>query len=271
MSAGVTWLFVPGDRTDRFEKARASGADEVICDLEDAVVDERKGHARGEVTAWLSQQGAAWVRINAVDTPWFDDDVTRLAGLPGLRGIVVPKSEDPGALQRVSQAVGASVGLIALVETARGVHLAHEIASCGAVDRIAFGSIDFANDVSADLSDDSLQFARSTLVIASRVAGKPAPIDGVTTAFGDAAAVQVAASRARRTGFGGKLCIHPAQIAPVAAAFRPSEEEIRWAREIVGNTDEFAAGPRATNGAMVDKPVLERARRILQQSQDGDG
>jgi len=99
MSA-ASWLFVPGDRPDRFDKAVAAGADEVIVDLEDAVAPDSKESARTAVAAWLAG-GSAWVRVNAVGTPWHEDDVRTLAAAPGLRGLVVPKAEDPAALDDV--------------------------------------------------------------------------------------------------------------------------------------------------------------------------
>jgi citrate lyase subunit beta/citryl-CoA lyase len=275
----VTWLFVPGDRPDRFDKARHAGADEVICDLEDAVVPDGKQRARADVRDWLGAGGAAWVRINAVGTPWHEADLAVLAGLPGLRGIMVPKSESADALIAVSEAIGGGIGdrigdgisgeigLIALIESALGVHHAHDIANCPAVTRLAFGSIDFAVDIDAEESDDSLLLARSMLVIASRVAGKPAPIDSVTTVLDDPELVGAAARRARRAGFGGKLCIHPAQLAPVTAGFRPSDDEVRWATAVVRAAAESGAGAGVVGGAMIDKPVLERAQRILVRSE----
>jgi citrate lyase subunit beta/citryl-CoA lyase len=258
-----TWLFVPGNRPERFEKARATGADQVICDLEDAVDPEHKGRARSDVKWWLSHGGVAWVRINGVDTEWYDHDVSMLSRLAGLRGFVVPKAEVPAALQALGRRLGEGRGLVALIETARGVHRAYDIAECDSVDRLAFGSIDFASDIDAEETDSSLLFARSTLVVASRVAGKPAPIDGVTTALHDSAVIAAAANRARELGFGGKLCVHPAQLAPVGAAFQPSVEQLEWARDILLKAHQSRAGASAVDGQMIDKPVIERARRIL--------
>jgi citrate lyase subunit beta/citryl-CoA lyase len=259
-----SWLFVPGDRPDRFEKARASGADQVICDLEDAVTPENKPRARAEVERWLSHGGAAWVRINGRDTEWHDRDVSVLAGPAGLRGFVVPKADDPAALHSLGRRLGAGRGLLALIETARGIQRAYDIAECDAVGRLAFGSIDFASDIGAEESDESLLLARSTLVLASRVAGKPAPVDGVTTTLADPGVVAAAAARARQLGFGGKLCVHPAQVAPVASAFAPSADQIRWAQDTLRRAEATGAGATASGGQMIDKPVLDRARRILQ-------
>jgi citrate lyase subunit beta / citryl-CoA lyase len=257
-----TWLFVPGDRPGRFSKAVASGAGAIICDLEDAVAAEHKPSAREHVAQWLAQGGTGWVRINGLGTSWHDDDVAALTDQPGLRGLVVPKAEAPIELRALGQRLG-DRGMIALIETALGLHRVHEISGCDAVDRLAFGAIDFASDIGAGETDESLLLARSTLVMASRLAAKPAPIDGVTVSFDDPTLVAAAATYSRRLGFGAKLCIHPAQLAPVEAAFRPSADELRWAADIVAAAERSGSGASALHGHMIDKPLLDRARRVL--------
>lgn len=257
-----TWLFVPGDRPERFAKAAASGADEIVIDLEDAVADDHKPPARDAAAAWLSNGGRAWVRINGVDTPWAAADLAALATSPGLRGVMVPKAESAGHLTLAGERLGSERGVIALVETALGVHNAYELAACPAVRRLAFGSIDFAHDIDAAENSHSLLLARSTLVLASRVAGLPAPIDGVSVRIRDSEYVAEEAAQARALGFGGKLCIHPAQVSAAAAAFLPSDEEVEWAhRTVAAFTGQD--GAVRMDGAMVDKPVFERAQRIL--------
>lgn len=254
-----TWLFVPGDRSDRFVKAARSGADEVICDLEDAVAPARKGDARRAVARWLRDGGNAWVRLNGLSTQWAEDDLAALAHLGGLRGFVVPKADDPAALDIVGRPPDGR-RLIPLIESARGVHDAVRIAEHPAVDRLAFGSVDFALDIGAHDGDDALLYARSALVLASRVAGRPAPIDGVTTTLADPDAARRDAQRASLLGFGGKLCVHPTQVGPVAAAFRPTPELVNWARSVVAVADD---GANAIAGQLVDRPVIERARLLL--------
>lgn len=256
----VTWLFVPGDRPDRFAKAQDSGADAVVCDLEDGVAPAAKVQARAEVRGWLAAGGSAWVRVNAPGTDDGLGDVEAMRGLPGLQGLMVPKSESAGQLENLAGRAG-GCRVVALVETAAGVLEAANIARSPAVDRLAFGSIDYAGDIDAIESDDSLLLARSLLVLASRAAGKAGPLDGVTTDLLTMEPVQAAAAYARSLGFVGKLCIHPRQVAAVAAGFAPQEREVRWAREVV--EAEASAGAVAVAGHMVDRPVLERARRIL--------
>lgn len=270
-------LFVPGDRPDRFAKASDSGCDVVVTDLEDAVAEADKVAARGEVMDWIASGGRACVRINAAGHPAHRDDVAALSGLatpsgvsgrstvsalPGLVAVMMPKAEDPTAVAAVAERLG--VPVIALIESAAGVARAHEIAAASGVARIAFGQLDYAADVGADPTATAMLFARSCLVLASRTAGLPAPIDGVTIDLDTPVALNADIAHARELGYTGKLLIHPAQVDPTHAALRPSTEAVDWARQIVR-----AAG---TGGAvrvkcqMVDAPVLARARAIIDQA-----
>jgi citrate lyase subunit beta/citryl-CoA lyase len=248
--AATTFLFVPGDRPDRFGKAEASGADVVILDLEDAVAPSGKDSARASVGAWLPGRRAL-VRINAPGTPWFDAD----AALVAARGVpvVVPKAETPGVLAGFRE-------VVALVETAAGVERAGELAAVPSVTRLAFGSIDLAAELGVDPEDrEPFAYARSRLVIASAAAGLAPPVDGVTASLDDDARLEADVRYARRLGFGGKLCIHPRQVPVARAAFAPTEAERAWARRVVTAGDAVSV----VDGRMVDKPVLARARRIL--------
>lgn len=258
----VTWLFVPGDRPERFAKAAGSGADAVILDLEDAVAPADKDHAREQVCRWLTDSGTGWVRVNAAPTTWHAADVTALTPCPGLLGLVVPKAEDPQQLAEIGSRLPARAGLVALVESALGVHRAVDLARCAAVDRLAFGSIDFAGDIGADGSWESLLHARSALVLASRVGGLAPPVDGVTTAIGDPQRLVADVAAARGLGFTGKLCIHPGQVEPVRDGFAPSADEVAWAGRVLAAVGD-SEGAVAVDGAMVDRPVVERAKAIL--------
>jgi citrate lyase subunit beta/citryl-CoA lyase len=259
----ASWLFVPGSRPDRLAKAAGAGAHEVIIDLEDAVAPAAKESASEQAARWLTAGGTAWVRIHAVGTRSHDDDLAVLARCPGLRGVVVPKAEAPAALSRIAQRLPDGTGIVALVETAVGVRDAAAIAACPGVSRLAFGSIDFALDIDAEETDEALLFARSALVVAARTANLPAPIDGVTVETTDAAVVRRDAARARSLGFGGKLCIHPAQVAPVNAAFAPDPAAFDWARTVLASSPQDAQSVFTVDGQMIDKPLLERARRIV--------
>jgi citrate lyase subunit beta/citryl-CoA lyase len=256
-----SWLFVPGNRSDRFAKAAASGADIVVCDLEDAVPADAKASSRAEVARWLNESGVACVRINAHGTPFYDADVAALLGMPGLRAVMVPKAEDPRALAELNDALGPQTAVVALVETALGMHRAYDVATARGVARLAFGSIDFALDVGAEEAQTPMLFARSSLVVASRAAGIAAPVDGVTVALDAPALVEADAATAVSLGFGGKLCIHPRQVSAVNAAFRPSKEDVRRARRILDSVTDGGAG--RLDGKMVDRPVVERSRLVL--------
>jgi citrate lyase subunit beta/citryl-CoA lyase len=256
-------LFVPGDRTDRFAKAAAAEPDAVIIDLEDAVAPAAKAQARTSLAEGLSQMPRDMplvLRINAVGTPWHDED-TAVAKDLWPAAVILPKAESAEELQSVADRCGHPV--IALVETALGLHRATEIAKASA--RLAFGSIDFASDLGMGHTRQSLLAARSALVMAARLADKPAPIDGVTTAIRDPDLIADDCAHAVELGFSGKLLIHPAQIEPARRGFRPSEEELAWATKILS----AATGGAAANvdGAMVDAPVIRRAEQIMARHQ----
>ena len=254
-----TLLFVPGDRPDRFAKA-SSSADIAILDLEDAVASDNKQFARTAACDWLRAGGQAVVRVNAADTAWYEADVLALRDLPGVCGIMLPKVESAADCADAFQRAGGATPVIALVESACGIAELAAIASSAAVARLAFGSIDYALDIGAIESWDSMLFARSALVQASRVAGLVGPIDGVTTSIDDQDRIAADARRSRGLGFTAKLCIHPSQIPQVAAGFRPSTADVEWAREVL---DAGVAGAGRVGGNMVDRPVRERAERIL--------
>lgn len=255
-----TLLFVPGTRPDRFDKAIAAGANVTVLDLEDAVLPERKEQALSDVVAWLTRLGDEQtariaVRVNAAGTPWHEADLAAVAGRAGA--VMLPKAEAGEALR----AAAAWSPVVALVETADGVLDAREIARTEGVVRLAFGSFDLAAELGVDPQDgEALRASRSALVLASAAAGLPGPIDGVHAAINDAEALAAETEAARRLGFSGKLCIHPRQVATVEAVLRPSAEEVAWAERVLAVAP--AEGVATVDGRMVDKPVIERARRI---------
>jgi citrate lyase subunit beta / citryl-CoA lyase len=256
-----TMLFVPGSRPDRFAKAAATAADLVLIDLEDAVAEHDKDAAREAVTAWLADDGRAAVRVNSTASPQHDEDIAALAGLPGLQAIVVPMADNTDAVTAVHQHLGPGVDIVAFIETAVGLVRAVELASTPGVARLAFGHLDFAADIGAETDDDAMLMARSTMVVASRAAGLPGPVDGVTTALDEPALAGADASRARRLGFAGKLCIHPGQVDAVNSAFSPSDQDIAWAHRILAAVG--GGGAVRVDGHMVDAPVILKAEAIL--------
>jgi citrate lyase subunit beta/citryl-CoA lyase len=261
-----SFLFVPGDRPDRFRKGLDSGADAVILDLEDGVPPDRKPIARETVAGWLSPDRPVFVRVNGVRTGWFAEDVEAVA-LPGLRGIVLPKAETAEDVAKVARMIPEGASVLPLVETAAGVLNARELAGALRVERLIFGAIDLQIDTGIQGEGEELLFARSLLVLVSRVAGILSPVDGVTTAIDDTGPLVSDVDRARRLGFGGKLCIHPRQVAPVNRGFMPSEREVSWARRVVEAVRTDGIGPIRVNGEMVDLPVVKRAQGILERSE----
>lgn len=261
-----TLLFVPGDQPERFAKAASTPADLVVVDLEDAVPEVNKATARDSVAQWLSTGGRAAVRVNSTKSVHYQQDVAALAGLRGLAAVVVPMADDPAALADLHRRLGPDVEIVALIETALGIVRAVELASTSGVNRLAFGHLDFAADIDSSIEDEAMLMARSSLVVASRAAGLPGPVDGVTTALDDPAVSGADAARARRLGFAGKLCIHPSQVGAVNAAFTPTKDEIAWAHRIIEAS--IAGGAVRVDGHMVDGPVIIKARAILARAEE---
>ena len=264
-----SYLFVPADRPERYAKALASDADAVIVDLEDAVAPAAKEGARAALADWLAHgAGQATVRvivrINAADTPWFADDLA-LVRSPRIAAVMLPKAE-----RRTDLASIAHDCLLPLIETAAGVDAVREIARTPHVQRLVFGSIDLQADLGIVGDDQELLLFRSQLVLQSRLAGIAPPVDGVCTAIDDAAALEAQTLRARRLGFGAKLCIHPRQVEAVNLGFTPSAEELAWARRVIDASAAAGGGAVAVDGKMVDKPVLLRARAMMQQAGRAD-
>ncbi|MFT4195643.1 HpcH/HpaI aldolase/citrate lyase family protein [Ottowia sp.] len=269
-------LFVPATKPERFAKALDSGADCIIIDLEDAVAPASKDGAREQLARQLPQLSAAqWartvVRINAVGTPWHDADLALLREWAG-QGVAVlcPKSEDPAALLAVAQALGEGAQIVALVESLAGLDAADPIARAHQVVRLAFGHLDFQLDLGmrASAEEPELAFARNALVAASRRAELPAPIDGVTTDTGNAERLAADARRARAFGFGGKLCIHPAQVAGVNQALGYSEAEQAWALRVLEEAARRGGEVFSLDGRMVDLPVVRAAEAIAASIQE---
>jgi citrate lyase subunit beta/citryl-CoA lyase len=259
-------LFAPGSDERKLAKALASAADAVVCDLEDAVAPQDKEAARDVVRKALAGAAdgpARLVRINARGTAWHEDDVALTAALE-LDGIVLPKAS-PEAIE----AVGADgPPIVAIVETAMGLRQAFEIASQPRVAALVLGAVDLGAEVGLEPRPDAQEilYARSKVAIDSAAAGIRGPFDVVHLDFEDAAGLEEQCRVARALGFRGKACIHPAQVETINRVFAPSEDEIAWARGIVESFEGQTEGVLAVNGTMVDKPVVDRARRILQEA-----
>lgn len=252
-------LFVPGHRPERFDKAVASGAHEVILDLEDAVEPAAKAQARDAVANWLGAGHRAVVRINAADTGWHADDMAMVRSHAGAT-VMLSKATPEAAALTTGTLCGRPI--IALLESARAFMALDRLVAIPGVARIAFGSVDFSADSGIVDEDDALTAVRVQIVLASRGAGLASPIDGVSVEFTDMARIAQEALRSRRLGFGGKLCIHPRQVAPTHAAFKPTPQELAWAARVLAAFEASHGAATALDGEMVDKPVVERARQI---------
>jgi citrate lyase subunit beta / citryl-CoA lyase len=262
-----SYLFVPGDRPERFGKALATHAHQVIFDLEDAVALDAKAEARAQIGQWLadvsdSDRERVVIRVNAFGTAWHEDDVAMVRAA-GVKRVMLPKAEDVLQLTEVATRCGEGVELIALIESVAGVVHMREIAQCKQVARLAFGSFDFCVDAGIDGTGRELDYVRSMFVIESRHAGLPPPVDGVTLSTSDEQIIGADVQDGRRFGFGGKLCIHPKQVDIVNGGFAPSEADRVWAERVLAA---LAANPRgaiSVDGKLVDKPIVDRAKRIL--------
>lgn len=267
-----TFLFVPADRPERHARALASGAGAVIVDLEDAVAPEHKAAAREQLAgshAALSagERRRLLVRVNPCGTAWHDDDRALVAQLSrqGLAGVVLPKAERAEELAALAAAVGPQGVLVPLIESAAGLAALDALANAPQVLRLAFGHLDFQADLGLACEADEAELVpvRLALVLASRRAGLAAPIDGVSPDWRDLERLQLDAARARRGGFGAKLCIHPEQVRPVHAALGPSAEQLAWAQRVNGAMQAAGGGVISLDGRMVDAPVLRLAQRLL--------
>ncbi len=269
-------LYTPADRPERYTKAWAEGTADIVCaDLEDAVAPANKAAARQAVATAFKQPPSASclraVRVNAPGTPAFSADLDAILPLgPDL--LVVPKVESADDVARLAarverEAAGAT-RLVLILETARGVVDAREIlATSAGVAAVCFGAEDLSADVGIRKGPDSREvaMARQWVVLCAAAAGIPA-LDMITADFRDLERCAREAREARDWGFSGKMCVHPAQAAAIHEAFRPSPDEVAWARKVMAAVEKAgvgAGGVVEVEGRMVDVPVIGQARRVL--------
>ncbi len=262
MKVERSYLFVPGNRPDRFDKAYNSGADAVILDLEDAVPVEQKEQARAIVAEWLNEDKPVYVRVNGADTEWFMQDVKAI-DRPGLMGVFLPKAETVQQVTALNDVLSTSKPIIPTLETAKGVWNVLELASAPAVKRLAFGSVDFQLDTGIKGEDQALLYVRTKMVPASSMAKIEAPVDGVTVAIEDQQVLLSDVCRAVDLGLGAKLCIHPKQVKAVNEGFLPSDRDVEWARQVVAVAEASGGAATRLGSELVDKPVIDKAKRIL--------
>ena len=263
-----TFLFVPGTRPERFTKALESSADSVIIDLEDAVPEEDKESARAAIrAAWptftAEQKKRLIIRSNSPGSKFYSADLI-LAQELDVACLLIPKSESLDQVNGAAQVLP-NTAIIPMIETAIGLDRVNEIANSEQVLRLALGNIDLQADLGmvCDAQETELQTARFEIVLASRLAQLAPPIDGVTPSTDDIERIADDAERAKRMGFGGKLCIHPKQVSLVKDAFMPTEAEVSWAYRVIEADKASKGGAIKLDGRMIDRPVVLLAQRTL--------
>lgn len=256
-----SYLFAPGHNGKLLNRVFHAGADAVMLDLEDAVPADAKALARTMVAAVLEDQ-PAWVRVNAARTDWCAADLAVVGGT--ALGIRIPKVESPADVEWVTaRAPGRPI--ICAIESARGVLAAQEIAAVPGVGFLAMGGVDLQRDLHTSGGNLQTLYVRSHLVLACRAAGIGPPIDSVYPLLDDAAGLRDQAEFARSLGFYGKSAIHPRQLAIVHDVFTPNVADIEWARSVLSGFEAAGGGGFALpSGEFVDRPVADRARRLLE-------
>jgi len=286
MALSRSLLFVPAHVEKMLDKALGLPLDATILDLEDAVPPAQKAAARDGARGYVARRpGHAFVRINPLTsrapftTACGADDLAAVVR-PGLRGVVFPKLETPEDLEAIDEALAEAerraglaeggVELYTILETARGVLEAPAVArvKIRRPHRLCFGAGDFTRDIGVEWTRDERESftARSMIVLASRAAGLPAPIDTVFVDFNDPEGLAASTRAAKQLGFRGKFVIHPSQVPIVNDVFTPTAEEVAWARRVMERlaaAEREGLGAFVMDGRMVDYPIVERAGDIL--------
>ena len=252
-----SWLLVNAAKPEDFAPGLASEADSVIFDLEAAVPEEKKDQARAHVVDALSTGMTAWVRISATTSEHWADDLEALKDLAGVRGVILAETEQPEQVTFTAMRLRAGTPVIALLESALGVENATAVAKAPGTFRLAFGTNDFRKDVGVGDDPIAMAYARSRLVIASRVGGLPGAIDGPPGNADGQESVHESSRLTNTMGMTGRLVLSRDQVDWVNRALSPSEDELSWARDLL---DQHAAGASVGDGSYL--PRLLRAQKI---------
>ncbi|WP_061943294.1 HpcH/HpaI aldolase/citrate lyase family protein [Brevibacterium ravenspurgense] len=252
-----SWLFVNAAKPELFASGQTSDADSIIFDLEAAVPEDQKNAARDNVVSALEGGMVGWVRVNNTWTHHWEEDLDALAGLSGLRGVMLPNTEEPEEVTLTSIRAGVGMPILALIETALGVENATRIASAAGTFRLTFGVNDFRKDTGIGDDPVALAYARSRLVIASRVGGLAGAIDGPSSPGAGQSTVSSDCAWTMKMGMTGKLVLSESQVPYVNNGLAPSEEDRAWAREMLEEA-EHADG--ITDGSYL--PRIARAEKI---------
>ena len=252
-----SWLLVSGIRSEEFDAASNSRADQIILDIEDAVDPKLKADARGSVIDWLTAGGAGWVRINDRSTEFWSGDVDGLKGVPGLSGVMLAKTESAEHVTETFDRLGGTVPVLALVESALGIEEAPSIARARGAFRLGFGSGDYRRDTGTSADDLAMAYPRSRLVVASRIGNLPGPIDGPTVGSSHPVLRQKS-EHAVAMGLTGKLCLDLDQLSVINETISPTVSDATWARDFL---DDFESCGRVIRDGS-DLPRLGRAEKI---------
>ena len=280
-----SWMFVPGHRQKMIDKALGLGSDAIMLDIEDGVAPGEKDTARKLIVAALGRERlrrspARFVRINAIGHERMAADLEAVLR-PGLDGLVLPKVETPEEVLKVAAILKerepavkverGSVKFLVAIESPKGLLNAPAIAaSTDRVIGLMFGAEDYGRELGLPTSREGeardLIYARSAMVVAAASAHVQA-VDGVWVDLQDGVGLLGFARQSRRLGFSGMSLIHPSQIDPINGVFSPTPEEIDYSQRVVQAYDEAVArgdGSIAVGGQLIDRPIVERARRTLE-------
>lgn len=279
-------LFVPGAEPRKLEKARLAPADTLLLDLEDSVAPPQKAEARANVAAVLragrSETTELAVRVNALGTPYFEEDLQAVIEAGG-RSILLPKADSVEQIGAVAAALDALEGerrltpdatakLLLLIETPAGIVQAAAIGgSTARVEGLCFGHADFSLSMGlseADATHGIVYHARCTLVIAAKACGI-APIDCVHVAVKDEAAFRADTELGLRLGYEGKLCIHPRQVEIANEVYTPGQAQLDYALRVIEGYERAQADGRGVftlDGKMIDAPLVAVQQRVLERA-----
>ncbi|MEO9599461.1 CoA ester lyase [Parasphingorhabdus sp.] len=267
MISFTNFLFVPANRPERYEKAASSGADMICIDLEDSVPADQKDTARESVLAALAnldRQKTA-VRINGLKNAAGLADLLALANADHAPALVfMPMVESPSEVEIADDILGDKVaGLVPLIETVKGLRAGDPIAASHGVTAMMFGGGDFSAELGTKLEWEPLLAARGAFIMCCASA-KVMAIDVPYIDMANEAGLAAECTKAKAMGFHAKAAIHPKQITAIQAAMRPSEAELAEAREVLAAYEQAGGKPISHNGQMLEAPVMERYRRIIQ-------
>jgi citrate lyase subunit beta/citryl-CoA lyase len=277
-------LFLPGNRDRFLEKAASLDADGFVIDFEDSVPVADKSNARKSLAriAPLLQRKSIWVRPNASDSPWFDEDLAAICATPGIVGILLPKAEKVDLLRALDHTIGAqeraaglargTLRVILTIETARGVLHSLDLAEATTrTESIVFGGAqggDLMNDLGCAFSSQggTLHHAREHVLIASRAAGLRCPLDGVFADLRDLTGFEADTKLSRALGYRGRVLVHPSQIEPANRLYSPAPSEVAESRRLVEVFEAAVAeghGSVLFEGRMIDVAMAKAARDVI--------